>query len=253
MYYKMEKYTDWQVMYSPSFMEKDKEYRREVVNKLLNSLSDENPIIPCILMHKHDDYRNRIDWEEEGKEEPPLEPPILKDVIEISGTLDLEDKRHGGIAISEKMKNALEKHDIDKHLFYKFQLEYKDKFYDYYFLIPDIQSPYYHIDFTRTEFLTRPKYVRNAKTMKRELIEPSVVIQVANPEDYIANIRTISIGVYNNKLLYINEEYDFFLDLGVYFVSNRFKDFLEKEGLVITFSKLSPADKVTKIITPEEV
>ena len=120
-YFKLNKYTDWQVMYSPSFWKKDKEYRRQVINKLMNSRSgEEAPVIPCVLIHQYEIYRNSINWEEEGKEEPPLEPPILKDVIQISGMLSFGNGGSRGIIISQKFKNALENYVTDKHFFINF-------------------------------------------------------------------------------------------------------------------------------------
>lgn len=250
-YFILNRYTDWQVMYTPSFMEKSKEDRGQVIDKLMNNLSmEEAPIIPCILIHKHENYRNILNWEEEGMEEPTLTPPILKDIIEISGMLSLGGKRHGGIAISQKIRNALENHIIDKHFFYKFQLEYKGEFHYYYFLLPDTQAPYNHIDFIRTEFLTKPKYNRDRKTMKKELIQPSEVIKVGDLEGYLEVIQSINLGVYNNKILYVNKQFDFFLNEGGYFISERFKNYLEKQGLQVTISELSPASNVNTIIAP---
>lgn len=252
-YYKLNIYTDWQVMYSPSYMKKDKDYRNEVQAKINNKeLWEDAPIIPCFLTHKHDDYRNIVDWKEEGKEPPSLEPPFLKDVIQRSGMLNIAAGR--GIIISKKFKDALNEHLSDEHFFYKFQLEHKDKFHDYYFLIPNRQSRYKHIDFTRTEFLTKPKHKYNASKTKKELIKPSEIVKVENLEEYLKIKNQLKMTTYNNKILYINRGFDFFLLSGnTYFVSERFKDYLEKEDLKVTFSELSPAGKVSIIIAPEDV
>jgi len=251
-YYNLDRYTDWQVMYAPLYMDSE-EYKDGRLNKINNTAYYEDaPIIPCRLIHEFEDYRN-IDWEEEGKEEPPLEPPLLKDVIQRSGMLSFNGI--GGIVISQKFKEALDRHVTDKHFFYKFQLEYQGKHYDYYFLIPNIQEPYKYIDFTKTEFLTKPQYSNyNRKTRRRELLKPSEVVKVQNLDEFLKIKDKLQSFVYNNKILYINKKLDFFLNGGsTYFVSERFKSFIEKEGLEVTISELSPAGNVSTIIAPEEV
>ena len=251
-YYMLNDLTDWQVMYRPYYME-SKEYKEGKTNKINNrKFYEDAPIIPCKLIHKHEEYRDTIDWKTEDKEPPPLEAPYLKDVIQRSGMLSLGGV--GGIVISERFKKILKKYDINEHFLYKLQLKYKKAYYDYYFLIPNFQNPYKHIDFTKTEFITKPKHKYNVIKTKKELLKPSEVLKVQNLEEYLKIKDKLKPFTYNNNTLYINKKLDFFLNGGSsYFVSERFKNHLEEQGLNVSFLELSPASNISSIIAPEEV
>lgn len=245
-YYKLNIETDWLVLFEQEYLDKKKELRQTAYDRINGKeFWPKAPVFNCELVHKYEEERHLINWEEESMAKPPKSPLDLKDVYLPHSFFSF--KSSVKFIISKKLKEILDLFCIQDNYFYPIKLTYQFKQYDYYFMISNRNTYLDFIDFEKTEFLTKAIYHRKSPLKPLELIKPSEVVKFKDEASFRS--KTIRIEGFKDNAFFLSKDYDFFISMSSeYLLSEKLIERIKSENLKLTYTELNPDNKDLVII-----
>ena len=211
-YYLLSEYGDW------GLYPEDTKFLRE---RPLNNLKEwENPE-PIITKLKH-------------HHQTTGEPKVLADILPwLSGT----SFGKKNLVVSERLKDILLKHHLQKHNFYSVPVKSHGKVLPYFVYVPFLDEETFEIiDYSKTIFYAQKRYA------PKEILADN--IQFKNYQEYIKAVRFHSQNgaeiKYKDQEIYLNTPVDLFVLIKHgFYVSKKLKQELEEKNITVNFSPLA--------------